>query len=1003
MNCAYRFGLSVFVLLFPAFLLHAQIYKPFTALFVIETEHFEIIYPKQSEASARSLARFADGAYEEVSALLGISLQRKTPVCITPHTDQFNAYMNPLPYPHIVLYDTPLDIEMTGFKNTLESLFFHEMTHAVSLSSRGPFFSVLHKIFGGWAYPSGMTAPMFMVEGVTVSFESLGGAGRANDPLIKSRLRQALLDGNFLSPFQASGVYDLPPSGNSYYEYGGLFNAYLIRQYGMEKYARLWQDMGRRIHFSIFFYNHGFFDCFKKVYGFPFTEAWEDFKESLRIEGVAGNEEGVIAEGKTLIGALRAGNGKVYFLDAVNQKLKSYDPGDGKIRNVLSTDASVYDFDTGPDDRFLISSYRRVEKLSTAMLTEYRGGFKTGRVWKGYRGRYFRDGVVGLSSTGHFNNLVFWSGAEEGNEEVLLRGNAELIYGGPQALDESRIIFTMMTRGVRKLCLYNYDTGAVYTLVSDLEDDHERWAYLRSMQVSGDKVFFSYNHDDRLYKLGFIDLAGPRDGIGMSGSDYIERGEEGASAEAVFSEIDLSGGVFSPVMAGGEGAESGAESGAIYYRGAFSTWDKLLRYPESVEECSGTRAKIRLEPWDESLLAIARPHGNLTAGPSAGRGKAEEPPLTAFEPLPSDDSPGAEPAPVKKYVPVKYLNPLRLWIPFPMLSTQGNEVSLNGGGVFSFMMDPTDSNYIFLTAGMDTALFAPVSLDWTNYSFVFPVNVKFSDQIDRSQSFMYRRTEAELSITVNVPLGNDRNRLSVLGGFGASLLAFDPGGGGSAYTWPFEDKVHYSGIAGLGFSVMRRYPWELYGQGFLIGTRLRWILGHETPRLDGIFQAAFDPYFPFRLSLYAAWDDSSMDLHGNSYRFSRVLFDEAASIEYSTAGITALSWIAGGQAEFRLFSFEIQNNLSHLYFNRLFTSIAYRSVLYDRGSLLYSEGNPLNERLSLAQSAVLRLGTDISTIALTALPLTITPCVWGAWKFSTISDGNNSNDFAIGIYLSVRY
>jgi hypothetical protein len=762
----------------------------------------------------------------------------------------------------------------------------------------------------------------------------------------------------------------------------------------MEKYAQLWRDMGRHIHFSIIFYNHGFFDCFKKVYGFPFMEAWEDFKESLRIEDVTGNEEGVIAEGKILIGALRSGNGKVYFLDTVNQKLKSYDPADGKTRNVLSTDTSVYDFDTGTDDRFLVSSYRRIEKLSAAVLTEYRRGFKTGRVWKGlYRGRYFRDGVAGLSSTGHFNNLVFRSGkAEGGNEEVLLRGNAELIYGGPQPLDESRIIFTAMMQGIRKLCLYNYDTGAVYTLVSDLEDDSERWAYLRSMQVSGDKVFFSYNHNDRFYKPGFIDFADPGDSGDI---ENIETGDEGVALEAVFSEQDVSGGVFSPVTAGADGAGGGA----IYYRGAFSTWDKLLRYPESAQEFSGMHAKIRLEPWDESLLAIARPGRRLPAARSAGRDKADEPPLTAFETLLSGDSPGA----AKKYFPFKYFNPLRLWIPFPMIGTQGNEISLNGGGIFSFMTDPTDSNLIFLTAGMDTALFATVSLDWTNYSLVFPINVKLSDQIDRSQSFMYRRTEAEFSIALNFPLGNDRNRLSILGGFGASLFASDPGGGESAYTWPFEDKIYYSGTAGIGFSTMRRYPWELYGRGFLIGTRLRWVLDRESPRLDGIFQAAFDPYFPFRLSLYAAWDDYYMDLHGNSYQFSRVLFDEAASLEYSTEGITMLSWIAGGQAELKLFSFEIQNNLSHIYFNRLFASIAYRSVLYDRSNLPYAEGNPLNERLTLAQSAVFRLGVDVSTIALTSLPLTVTPSVWGAWKFSNLNDGNNGNDIAIGMYLSVQY
>ncbi|MDR0597594.1 MAG: hypothetical protein LBG14_03715, partial [Treponema sp.] len=77
----------------------AQTFKPFTALRVIQTERFDIIFPPESERSARILAAKADGIYDRVSGLLGISLDRRVPVSITPHTEQFNGYMNPVPYP----------------------------------------------------------------------------------------------------------------------------------------------------------------------------------------------------------------------------------------------------------------------------------------------------------------------------------------------------------------------------------------------------------------------------------------------------------------------------------------------------------------------------------------------------------------------------------------------------------------------------------------------------------------------------------------------------------------------------------------------------------------------------------------------------------------------------------------------------------------------------------------------------------------------------------------
>ena len=216
----------------------AQTFRPFTELRAIRTERFDIIFPERSRRTAEQLADFADACYERVSALLDIRVRGRIPVTITSDTDLFNGYMNPVPYPHIVLNDAPMDIEWTSFRYPLESVFLHELVHAVSLSSRGPFFDFWYRIFGGWVTPTGLTAPPFMIEGVTVSFESLDGFGRANDPLVRERVAQAAADGAFLTPFQVSGVYDRPLDGNAHYEYGGLFSSYLQERWGMEEIGR---------------------------------------------------------------------------------------------------------------------------------------------------------------------------------------------------------------------------------------------------------------------------------------------------------------------------------------------------------------------------------------------------------------------------------------------------------------------------------------------------------------------------------------------------------------------------------------------------------------------------------------------------------------------------------------------------------------------------------------------------------------------------------------------
>jgi hypothetical protein len=200
-----------------------------------------------------------------------------------------------------------------------------------------------------------------MVEGAAVSFESLDGFGRARDPLVRAKLRQAVYEDTFLTPFEAAGAYDLPPGRSAYYDYGGPFSEYLQRKYGMEKYAELWQAMGRDYRFSFFFYNNGYFNIFKRVYGIPFLEAWDDFKEEFRFPYIENTSGRVIRGGRSKISGLASGGGKVFALDQQDQKVVAYDPAEepaGKtLKTVAKVDYTAYDLAASPEgDRLLVSS-----------------------------------------------------------------------------------------------------------------------------------------------------------------------------------------------------------------------------------------------------------------------------------------------------------------------------------------------------------------------------------------------------------------------------------------------------------------------------------------------------------------------------------------------------------------------------------------------------------------------------------------------------------------------
>jgi len=921
----------------------AQLFEPFTSFRVIKTERFDIIFPEESESSARLLASYADRVYNQVSSLLGIEYPGRIPVTLAPHTDMYNAYYRPLPGSYIVLFDTPMDLEWTNFANSLESLFLHELTHAVSLNSRSKFYRVLHRIFGNWASPTLLYAPLFMVEGVTVSFESLAGFGRANDPLIKQKLRQAIHEGKFLTPFQASGVYDLPGQEGIWYEYGGLFSAWLQHTYGMEKYAELWQAMGKDIIFSFFVYRSDYYRAFKRIYGVDFMDAWKTFSDSLALNSIEENAGELLpkqyrffSEKRNSISALAAWGNSVYILNSQERKIHVYDIPTGSLRSFSSDIFTSYDIDVSPDgSALLVSGYNITGERYRAVVTEHRtdSGRKTGRTFQGlYKARYFRDGVIGIRSELHNTCIVYED--FEGNSEILFRGNEELLFSGPQALDNERIVFIASRNGVRELLLYNYVSGELFRIESSAGGEY--WRYMRGLNVSEGKLFFSHNTDDRMYKLASIDLE---------------------SMQAVFSGRDFSGGVFYPVSANGE----------VYYRGAFFSGDGFLRFPETVGSISGTQDEIMLvkaENENYGMIASQKTEEVVYSGES------------------------------KRYHSILYMNPFKFWLPLILSSI--NEVdgkinfTLDGIGLFSLISDPTDRNTVTVIAYADiTYRMAQVDINWLSTVPGFPLLLVFSDNVLiyelGNYNYPYRDTRMSLNGSFAWYPGEWAFGFS-LGGLYSRIAYYD--GGASAYQWKETGHV-FALSTGLTFSNLRRRQHELFGTGLSLDLTGISVLESFSPRVEMMFRASAETRFPLNLTLYGVYDEMGMNLQGVSLGYGDPVFVKAASEEYPHPAGLDLKWLGGVEASVGLFSLEIQDNFSHIYFNRFFGTLALRNVIYDSKGHPEAEGIAIND-MRLAQSLVLKLSLVSSFIPLKMSPLFIEPYIWVAWKFSNTITGKGS-------------
>jgi hypothetical protein len=330
------------------------------------------------------------------------------------------------------------------------------------------------------------------------------------------------------------------------------------------------------------------------------------------------------------------------------------------------------------------------------------------------------------------------------------------------------------------------------------------------------------------------------------------------------------------------------------------------------------------------------------------------------------------------------------------------------------MIDPPELNTIVLQAAMDARFsMFNFNVQWTNSSLGFPLTFNISDDVSLD-TVNYRAFRFGPELTLSRSLGS-RGLLGFLGaGFNVSRFYTQKAGDSqAAYTWDFFHNS-YKGMARLGLSSLTVMPWESFGRGFLVQT-IGWLLAANNqslpqdlaPRFDVLAQAAFEPLAPFRLTLYGAWDGyrGGMNLQGASSQYPVPVFQEAAAAEYQSKEIVGLSWIAGGEAELRLFSLNVQRGFSHLYMNRLLGTLAYRAALYDAAGFPRPEGNSLGGDLRLTQSLVFRLGSGISSVLVTSVPYRITAYLQAALKLSRLGDDSAGFTDVVTItpYIGIKY
>ncbi len=527
------FSLSFFFLGFSAFA---------DDIFVQKTKFFDIIYTKESETSAALVAEYADGYAEEIAKKLNKRLPWRMPVYIMPNKEVLNAYFTPIPYFRIVLFDTvPTEGELTNLNNNILKVFYHELTHAISLLYYLP------------------VLPLSFDEGVAVLLESSDGQqGRLNDPIIQHHLMQGRIDGKSPSWKQAAGHRDVYPGAFWGYIYGASFADYLKEIYGMETYAKYWNS-------SFFIFPKS---KTKKIFNKKLPELWNNFIESIYIpENLILANNFLEKHNKSGFKVL-ANNKDGFACFDFAKKEVSFFTRDAKKTKLFNANPTLMSLSFSEDGNLLIATdfiYSLKGETSRAFIYDMSKKKILKKEIYGLRYASFlgNDKICGIKVNHQFSELVVMDLNDEKNKNTLIKFGPGMVYSAiynPVRAGKDQIAFIAANGLKRDILLINTKSKELTKL--EFNNDLPAIRYLQTNgSIDNPVLTFSWAGENMLYRSAICKLK---------------------KREYKILEKDVSGGVFNSLYfedLNNEDKSTNQEE--LFYIGVHSKYNSLYKINES--------------------------------------------------------------------------------------------------------------------------------------------------------------------------------------------------------------------------------------------------------------------------------------------------------------------------------------------------------------------------------------------------------------------------------------
>lgn len=423
MPTKFKFNKTIFFVTYFLFFLLAQplfaknvLSRP-RKMFLIKTEHFDIIFSNESQETALLLAENADLLYKKAAENLNSQINLHMPVIISPDSDTLSVDYTSSPYNRIIIFDSPADSQSAVFKDSLFSLFYREIFLALAQSIRSPFNQFIAKWIAGEEYqPVALfNLPYSFVEGIAYLAESEKGEesgegempaeaqGRLHDHYFLQILAQAKLENKFPKWTQIATVRDTYPGEELAYAAGAGFAAFLMNTYGVEKYAQLWQESGKLnplLTYGVFFH----------TYEISLDELWSQFEASVPVPEKLVEIEELKKQYKPLFQNDKEANYEhllltqygIVWYDKLRHEVDIFDEkNEKKIRQLLFLADNIDRLSVSPDGRYMAVSHTQkntMKSLSASSTWIY--DLKTRKFLDA---KYqLRDSAIVITSDGHY-------------------------------------------------------------------------------------------------------------------------------------------------------------------------------------------------------------------------------------------------------------------------------------------------------------------------------------------------------------------------------------------------------------------------------------------------------------------------------------------------------------------------------------------------------------------------------------------------------------------------